>query len=40
MDAQTSDGFHYLSDVNLIKVYLIIHLSARIKQEQEIQWKI
>ncbi len=40
MDAQTSDGFQYLSDVNLIKVNFINHLSAQIKQEQEIQWTI
>lgn len=40
MDAQTSDGFHYLSDVNLLKVYFIIHLSTRIKQEQELERQI
>lgn len=38
MDAQTSDGFHYLSDVNLLKVYFIVHLASRLKQEQELQW--
>jgi hypothetical protein len=35
MDAQTSDGVHYLSDVNLLKVYLILHLATRMKQEQQ-----
>ena len=40
MDAQTSDGFHYLSDVNLLKVYFIIHLSTQIKQEQELEGQI
>lgn len=34
MDAQTSDGQHYLSDVNLLKVYFILHLASRMKQEQ------
>ena len=34
MDAQTSDGFHYLTDVNLLKVYFILHLATRMKQEQ------
>ena len=40
MDAQTSEGFHYLRDVNLLNVYLIVHVSTRIKEEQEVQWKI
>lgn len=28
MDAQTSDGFHFLSNVNLHKVYFILHLAT------------
>jgi hypothetical protein len=28
MDAQTSDGFHFLSNVILHKVYFILHLAT------------
>jgi len=32
-DAQTQDGYHYLSDVNLIKAYQVFHLARALKEQ-------
>jgi hypothetical protein len=31
-DAQTSDGFHFLSDVNIMKAFLLLHVAHLLKE--------